>query len=79
MIESLEADRYNDLYQIVLPYLTMDKHDDEDISATLLITVREAGFEAIGKAWPTNKHKATQGESLIGWLSKRQNEWWLSV
>ena len=52
VLECLQEDNYTDLYEIVLPYISIDKHDDEDISAQQLINMREVGFQAIGKAWP---------------------------
>jgi len=61
VLDSLKADKYSDLYRIVSPYLNMDKHEDEEVSQQLLIQLREAGFRALGKAWPTDTHQGTQG------------------
>lgn len=63
ILESLEADSYTDLYDIVLPYISIDKHEDEDVSSQQLINMREVGFQAIGKAWPKQEATTTHSKS----------------
>ncbi|XP_067931568.1 proteasome adapter and scaffold protein ECM29-like [Watersipora subatra] len=63
VLYSLQVDRYKDVYNIILPYVMIDKHEDDDISDQVLIQMRETGFEALGKAWP--KELSTHEECVV--------------